>query len=150
MLVTSGSGPRDQAEAWCICFLWQLEQQTTLYTQGQNELDARTREYEAAKQALAEHHTNHENAARRAATPSMDGFYIQLQSVANSGAASGIAPEHCSFLDIGERFGEGEEYDRGVWQKFAGRECVVFCGQAMPVSRSSRLFLCSKGGMLSH
>ena len=64
MLVTFGSGPRDVAEAWCFCSLWQLEQQTTLYTQGQNDLDARTREYEAAKQALAEHHTNHENAAR--------------------------------------------------------------------------------------
>ena len=43
-----------------------------MYTQGQNDLDARTREYEAAKQALAEHHTNHENAARCAATLLMD------------------------------------------------------------------------------
>lgn len=50
--------------------LWlQLERETAVFTTGQNDLDGRTREYEAAKQALAEHNMQHDNATRHAATP---------------------------------------------------------------------------------
>ena len=53
-----------------ICAILQLERKTQLHQQGTDDLDARTREYEDAKNALAGHHQAHEHHSGCAACPS--------------------------------------------------------------------------------